>query len=75
MIYPPIDALLEKIDSKYSLVSVAAKRARQLQLDEMMRSSLEDAESVKNVGIALEEINADLLTFSNESSSEGNEDN
>ena len=28
MLYPSIDSLLKKIDSKYSLVSVAAKRAR-----------------------------------------------
>ena len=30
MIHPPIDNLLERIDSKYALVIVAAKRARQL---------------------------------------------
>ena len=27
---PPIDELLEVVDSKYSLVSIAAKRARQI---------------------------------------------
>ena len=31
MLYPSIDSLLTKIDSKYSLVSVAAKRARYMQ--------------------------------------------
>ena len=30
MVHPPIDKLLERIDSKYALVIVAAKRARQL---------------------------------------------
>ena len=30
MIHPPIDTLLKRIDSKYALVIVAAKRARQL---------------------------------------------
>ena len=30
MIHPPIDKLLERIDSKYALVIVAAKRARQI---------------------------------------------
>ena len=34
MLYPSIDSLMTKIDSKYSLVSVAAKRARQLQTTE-----------------------------------------
>ena len=62
MLYPPIDLLLEKIDSKYSLVSVAAKRARQLQ-ENYIRPMLTASNSVKNVGVALEEINADLLTF------------
>ncbi|EAR63141.1 DNA-directed RNA polymerase, omega subunit [Bacillus sp. NRRL B-14911] len=33
MLYPSIDSLMTKIDSKYSLVSVAAKRARKLQID------------------------------------------
>ncbi len=33
MLYPSIDALLQKIDSKYSLVSVAAKRAREMQIE------------------------------------------
>jgi DNA-directed RNA polymerase subunit omega len=30
MIYPRIDELLEKVDSRYALVIVAAKRARQI---------------------------------------------
>ena len=31
MLYPSVDSLKNQIDSKYSLVSVASKRARQLQ--------------------------------------------
>ena len=30
MIYPPIEDLLDKVDSKFSLVTLAAKRARQI---------------------------------------------
>ena len=30
MIHPPIDTLLEQVDSKYALVIIAAKRARQI---------------------------------------------
>ncbi len=62
MLYPSIDSLLAKIDSKYSLVSVAAKRARQL-LASGNHSTLENPQSFKNVGIALEEIHNDKLTF------------
>lgn len=61
MLYPSIDSLLTKIDSKYSLVSVAAKRARRLQQDE--KPYLSKYASHKQVGMALEEINADKLTF------------
>jgi len=32
MLNPSIDSLLQKIDSKYTLVTVAAKRAREMQL-------------------------------------------
>ena len=31
MLYPSVDALKREIDSKYSLVSFASKRARQMQ--------------------------------------------
>ncbi|WP_053362111.1 DNA-directed RNA polymerase subunit omega [Bacillus sp. FJAT-27251] len=61
MLYPSIDSLLTKIDSKYSLVSVAAKRARNMQIQHDAR--LEKYVSHKYVGKALEEIHADRLHF------------
>ncbi|CAI9386220.1 DNA-directed RNA polymerase subunit omega [Niallia sp. JL1B1071] len=61
MLYPSIDKLMTKIDSKYSLVSVAAKRARKLQTN--ARPQLAKYVSHKNVGKALEEINKDQLTY------------
>jgi len=54
MLYPSIDSLLEKVDSKYLLVTVAAKRARQLQ--DMKDFELSKYVSHKNVGKSLEEI-------------------
>ncbi|MER1954259.1 MAG: DNA-directed RNA polymerase subunit omega [Desemzia incerta] len=54
MLDPSIDALLEKIDSKYSLVIVSSKRA--YELDDKAMPMLEDYKSYKNVGKALEEI-------------------
>ncbi|CAM3698366.1 DNA-directed RNA polymerase subunit omega [Mesobacillus zeae] len=64
MLYPSIDSLLDKIDSKYSLVSVAAKRARSMQVkyDPQMNKYV----SHKFVGKSLEEIYADKLHFKNE---------
>ncbi|PLT34264.1 DNA-directed RNA polymerase subunit omega [Bacillus sp. V5-8f] len=64
MLYPSIDSLLEKIDSKYSLVSVAAKRARQMQMNDDAR--IEKPVSYKSVGRALEEINAGKLKYKNQ---------
>ncbi|MGG3738727.1 DNA-directed RNA polymerase subunit omega [Aeribacillus pallidus] len=59
MLYPSIDSLMNKIDSKYSLVTIAAKRARQLQDKE--EGILEKYVSQKFVGKALEEIDAERL--------------
>ena len=61
MLYPSIDSLMKKLDSKYTLVTVAAKRARQLQVkDDLM---IEKPVSHKYVGKALEEIDAELLHY------------
>ncbi|RID87225.1 DNA-directed RNA polymerase subunit omega [Peribacillus asahii] len=64
MLYPPIDSLLLKIDSKYSLVSVAAKRAREMQMKEDCQ--VEKPVSHKSVGRALEEIYSGKLTYTNQ---------
>jgi DNA-directed RNA polymerase subunit omega len=61
MLYPSIDALLEKIDSKYSLVSVAAKRARVM--SQVRDERLPKYVSYKFVGKALEEIYSGELTY------------
>lgn len=60
MLYPSIDELLKKIDSKYTLVTIAAKRARELKEKDDL--SIEEPVSKKFVGMALEEIYADHIT-------------
>lgn len=59
MLYPSIDLLIDKVDSKYSLVVAAARRARKLK--EGTRSDLREHKSHKQVGFALEEIYGDLI--------------
>lgn len=59
MLYPSVDALKEVIDSKYSLVSLASKRARQMQEEGGER--LHRYVSYKPVGKALEEIASGAL--------------
>ena len=54
MVNPSTDALMKKIDSRYSLVVLAARRARQILAKSPVRSTRE--RSVKDVTNALEEI-------------------
>ncbi|HJH10866.1 MAG TPA: DNA-directed RNA polymerase subunit omega [Metalysinibacillus jejuensis] len=61
MLYPSVDKLKTKIDSKYSLVSLASKRARQMQEYEGTEQ-LEVYRSHKYVGKALEEVIEGALT-------------
>jgi len=72
MIYPSVDVLKTKIDSKYSLVSLAAKRARTMQ--EGSPELLNEYKSVKNVGKALEEVAAGILTKEKQDESKVYED-
>lgn len=57
MLYPSIDELLKKVDSKYTLVVAASRRARMLRNGD--KSELETPQSHKHVGVALEEIYGD----------------
>lgn len=60
MIYPPISSLLQKIDSRYTLVVATAKRARQL-IDGSHK--LTKCTSDKPVTVAINEINEDKITY------------
>lgn len=57
--YPSIDEMMKKVDSKYSLVVAASRRARKLR--DGGKSEIRSPKSHKYVGIALEEIYQDIL--------------
>ena len=69
MIYPPIENLLDKVDSKFSLVTLAARRARQInsyfgQLGEGLGAVVPPqvtSVSRKPLSIGFEEIAADKI--------------
>ncbi|HMK97332.1 MAG TPA: DNA-directed RNA polymerase subunit omega [Acidimicrobiales bacterium] len=71
MMDPPIENLLEKVDSKYTLVSLAAKRGREVnsyfnQLGEGLGSIVPPqvtSISRKPLSIALDEISAGKITY------------
>lgn len=60
MINPSLDILVSKVDSKYTLVVLAAKRAREIMDGE---ASFVDSKSNKPVTIALEEVAQDKISF------------
>lgn len=51
MIYPSLDNLIKHVDSRYTLVTAAAKRARRI-----LEENQNQEKSIKAVSIALEEI-------------------
>src|SRR5580700_2336068 len=71
MMDPPIERLLEKVDSKYTLVTLAAKRGREVnsyfnQLGEGLGSIVPPqvtSISRKPLSISLEEISAGKITY------------
>ncbi len=64
MIYPSIDKLLERVNSRYTLVIASAKRARIIK--EEGCSMIENSKSKKYVGMALEEIEQGELIIEGE---------
>ena len=71
MMHPPIETLLDKVDSKFTLVALAAKRGRQInsyfnQLGEGLGAIVPPqvtSVSRKPLSIALEEIAANKITY------------
>jgi len=71
MMFPPIEDLLDKVDSKFTLVSLSSKRGRQInsyfsQLGEGLGAIVPPqvaSVSRKPLSIAFEEISADKITY------------
>lgn len=60
MIYPPMSSLLKKVDSRYTLVILAAKRARMLTNG---AQNLTEFHSDKDVTIAIHEIDEGTISY------------
>ena len=63
MLYPSINEIRKKADSRYTLVILAAKRARYIIEG---KPKLTEVEVEKPVSIAANEIAEDLITYSRE---------
>jgi len=64
MLDPSIDTLQEKIESKYSIITIASRRARELRDEENF--AIVEPKSATYVGMALEEIAAGKLRIAEE---------
>lgn len=62
LLYPSVDVLRTKVDSKYTLVTMAAKRARDI-IEGKPR--LVEVESNKPISIATAEIAGNLISYKN----------
>lgn len=60
LIKTTLESLMTKVDSKYTLVTLAAKRARQLTDGD---EPLVDVDTTKVVSIAMEEIDQGKITY------------
>ena len=65
MLYPSIDKLLKVVDSKYSLAIVAAKRSKEMSINESYQLPLTKYKNQKNIVKALEEIYQGLIIINN----------
>lgn len=60
LINPSVSELLKQVDNRYGLVTVAAKRARQIVAGQ---NPMIDSESIKPLSIAVQEVQQGLITF------------
>lgn len=60
LIKPTLESLMQKVDSKYTLVTLAAKRACQLTDHD---EALVNVDTNKVVSIAMEEIDQNKITY------------
>lgn len=60
LIKPTLESLMTKVDSKYTLVTLAAKRARELTDGD---APLVETDTQKVVSIAMEEIDQGKITY------------
>lgn len=66
MIYPSIDKMIAKVGSKYLLVNVVSKRAKEMEETEYYQMKENEYVSAKEIGKALEEISKDLIHVNEE---------
>ncbi len=70
MIYPSIDKILNIVNSKYILVHVASKRAKEMQETNHYQMKEQDYVCKREIGRSLEEIEKGLIKIVNNNEKE-----
>lgn len=63
VIYPSIDKLLQHVESKFLLVNIVSKRAKQMDETEHFQMKENEYKSKKVIGRSLEEVANDLINI------------
>lgn len=63
MLYPSIDTLLNQVGSKYLLVNLVSKRAKEMTDTRHYQLKENEYKSDKNIGKALEEITKNMINI------------
>ena len=61
MIYPSVDKLTNQVGSKYLLINIVAKRAKEMEETGHYQMKENEYKSVKPIGRALEEVSKGLI--------------
>ena len=66
MIYPSIDKLTNQIGSKYLLINVVARRAKDIKATGHLQMKESEYTSVKPIGKAMEEVSKNMIHIIND---------
>ena len=61
MIYPSIDKILNQVGSKYLLINIVSRRAKEMEATGNYQMKENEYKSVKPIGRALEEVSKGLI--------------
>ena len=66
MIYPSIDKILNQVGSKYLLINVVSRRAKEIEATGHLQMKETEYKCVKPIGMAMEEVSKGLIHIQSE---------
>ena len=65
MIYPSIDKIVGQVGSKYLLINIVSRRAKEIEATGHLQMKESEYKCVKPIGKALEEVSKELIHIKN----------